>query len=117
MIQLRSEPSRSGRLRRTALIYGEDGGRHLVVASRGGAKKHPSWYLNLVAHPEVHLQVGAEKFPARARTATAEEKPRLWQIMTSIWPEYDRYQARTARDIPVVILEGLSGNQHPEPMS
>jgi deazaflavin-dependent oxidoreductase (nitroreductase family) len=96
---------KSGKLRRTGLIYGEDGGRYLVVASRGGAKKHPSWYLNLVEHPEVQVQVGADTFPARARTASSEEKARLWQLMTSIWPEYDRYQAKTTRDIPVVILE------------
>jgi deazaflavin-dependent oxidoreductase (nitroreductase family) len=99
---------RSGKLRRTALIYGQHGDRYLVVGSKRGAKKHPSWYLNLVHHPEVEVQVGADKFPARARTATTEEKPRLWKLMTSIWPEYDRYQARTARDIPVVILERRS---------
>jgi deazaflavin-dependent oxidoreductase (nitroreductase family) len=98
----------SGKLRRTALIYGEDGDRYLVVASKGGAETHPSWYLNLVEHPEVQVQVGGAKFPAHARTATAEEKPRLWRLMTSIWPEYDRYQAKTDRDIPVVILERLA---------
>lgn len=105
---------RSGKLRRTALIYGEDGDRYLVVASKGGAKKHPSWYVNLVEHPEVQLQVGGERFPAQARTASPEEKPRLWRLMTSIWPEYDRYQARTDREIPVVILERLSADQHRE---
>lgn len=96
---------KSGRLRRTALIYGKDRDRYLVVGSKGGAKEHPSWYLNLVANPEVHVQVGADKFPARARTATGKEKPPLWRLMTSIWPEYERYQTRTTRDIPVVILE------------
>jgi deazaflavin-dependent oxidoreductase (nitroreductase family) len=99
---------KSGKLRRTALIYGEDGDRYLVVASKGGARKHPSWYLNLLEHPEVELQVGAEKFPARARTATDEEKQRLWQLMTSIWPDYDQYQAKTERHIPIVIFERLS---------
>jgi deazaflavin-dependent oxidoreductase (nitroreductase family) len=99
---------RSGKLRRTALIYGTDGDRYLVVGSKGGAKKHPSWYLNLVANPDVNLQVGADTFPARARTASAQEKPRVWRIMTAIWPEYDRYQVRTDRDIPVVILERLA---------
>jgi deazaflavin-dependent oxidoreductase (nitroreductase family) len=99
---------RSGKLRRTALIYGRDGDRFLVVASQGGARKHPSWYLNLVDDPEVHVQVGVERFSARARAATAKEKPGLWRIMTSIWPEYDRYQARTTRVIPLVILERRS---------
>jgi deazaflavin-dependent oxidoreductase (nitroreductase family) len=98
---------KSGALRRTALIYGRDGDRYLVVASRGGAKEHPAWSLNLAASPEVQLQVGAEKFAARAHAATPAEKPRLWRIMTAIWPEYDRYQARTSRDIPVVVLERI----------
>jgi deazaflavin-dependent oxidoreductase (nitroreductase family) len=99
---------KSGRLRRTALIYGRDDGRYLVVASQGGAEKHPSWYLNLTENPEVEVQVGVDKFTARAITATRKEKPRLWRSMTSIWPEYDRYQARTKREIPVVVLERRS---------
>jgi len=100
---------KSGTLHRTALIYGRDGDRYLVVASRGGSPLHPSWYLNLVDHPEVDLQVGPAKFSARARTADADEKPRLWSIMASIWPDYDSYQSKTNRDIPVVILEPTDG--------
>jgi deazaflavin-dependent oxidoreductase (nitroreductase family) len=96
---------RTGKRRRTALIYGRDGDRYLVVASVGGAARHPAWYLNLREHPEVELQVGAERFPARARTADEAEKPRLWSMMTSIWPAYEGYQRKTRRDIPVVILE------------
>ena len=96
---------KTGKLRRTALIYGHDGDLYTVVASKGGAKKHPEWYLNLTENPEVEVQVGAEKFSARARTATPEEKPALWRLMTSVWPEYDSYQARTKREIPVVVLE------------
>jgi deazaflavin-dependent oxidoreductase (nitroreductase family) len=99
---------RTGRLRRTALIYGRDGDRYLVVASKGGAKFNPKWYLNLTANPEVELQVGADKFPATARTATDDEKPELWKTMTAIWPDYDEYQARCPRSIPVVILEPAS---------
>jgi deazaflavin-dependent oxidoreductase (nitroreductase family) len=98
---------KSGKLRRTALIYGQDGDRYLLVASNGGARNHPFWYLNLTAQPEVQVQVGADKFTARARTAGAEEKPRLWRLMAAIWPDYDRYQKRTSRDIPVVILERI----------
>jgi deazaflavin-dependent oxidoreductase (nitroreductase family) len=101
---------KSGKLRRTALIYGRDGERYVVVASKGGAKEHPEWYLNLVVNPEVEVQAGADKFRARARTATAEEKPALWRLMTSIWPDYDRYQERTEREIPVVVLEPLAGD-------
>jgi deazaflavin-dependent oxidoreductase (nitroreductase family) len=96
---------RSGRLRRTALIYGRDGDRYVVVASNGGARNHPHWYLNLTAQPEVQVQVQAERFAARARTADAQERPRLWRMMAEIWPDYERYQKRTGREIPVVILE------------
>jgi deazaflavin-dependent oxidoreductase (nitroreductase family) len=95
----------SGQPRTTPLIYGRDGDRYLVVASRGGAPKHPDWYENLVAQPEVHVQVMADRFKARARTATAAEKPPLWKTMAAIFPPYDEYQTRTTREIPVVILE------------
>jgi deazaflavin-dependent oxidoreductase (nitroreductase family) len=96
---------KSGELRRTALIYGEHAGTYLLVASQGGADAHPAWYLNLQADPEVQVQVGADKFTARARTATEEEKPELWATMTKIWPAYDEYQTKTQRPIPVVVLE------------
>lgn len=96
---------RSGEPRTTPLIYGRDGDRYLVVASRGGAPSHPAWYENLVAQPEVQVQVMADRFNARARTAAAAEKPALWKTMTSIWPAYDEYQQRTDRAIPVVVLE------------
>ena len=98
---------RTGEPYTTPLIYGTDGDRYLVVASRGGTHQHPQWYRNLLAHPEVAVQVKAERFRARARTARPEEKPALWQRMASIWPAYDEYQARTRRDIPVVILERI----------
>ncbi|QGN47775.1 nitroreductase family deazaflavin-dependent oxidoreductase [Micromonospora sp. WMMC415] len=96
---------RSGARRRTALIYGRDGDRYLLVASNGGAAHHPYWYLNLRDDPEVQVQVGAERFAARARTATAEERPRLWELMTAVFPTYARYQKETDREIPVVVVE------------
>jgi deazaflavin-dependent oxidoreductase (nitroreductase family) len=96
---------KSGKLHRSALIYGRDGDSYLIVASKGGAPNHPAWFLNLRDNPEVELQVGAEKFTARARIATPEEKPRLWETMAAIWPDYKKYQTKTSRDIPVVILE------------
>jgi deazaflavin-dependent oxidoreductase (nitroreductase family) len=99
---------RTGKLRRTALIYGLDRGRYLVVASNGGSKGHPNWYENLAADPRVSVQVGGERFEAIARTATPRQKPRLWREMVGIWPEYERYQTRTDRDIPVVILERMT---------
>ena len=95
----------SGEARTTPLIYGKDGDRYLVVASRGGAPKNPQWYRNLVADPEIEVQVMADKFKARARPATSEEKPRLWQLMAEIWPAYNDYQGRTQRSIPVVVIE------------
>jgi deazaflavin-dependent oxidoreductase (nitroreductase family) len=102
---LTTKGRKSGELRRTALIYGEHEGTYLLVASQGGADKHPAWYLNLEANPEVQVQVGADKFTARARTASAAEKPDLWTEMAKIWPAYDEYQTKTERPIPVVVLE------------
>jgi deazaflavin-dependent oxidoreductase (nitroreductase family) len=99
---------RSGVWRRTALYYGRDGERYLLVASNGGAARHPAWYLNLSAHPEVEVQVGAERFAARARPATAEEKPALWRTMATMFPQYDRYQAKAQREIPLVVLERIT---------
>jgi deazaflavin-dependent oxidoreductase (nitroreductase family) len=95
---------RTGEPRTSALIFARDGADYLVVASTGGAPKHPAWHLNLAAHPAVDIQVRAEHLPVTARTATAAEKPRLWTIVTGVWPNYDLYQSRTERDIPVVIL-------------
>ncbi|CAA9568361.1 MAG: AclJ, partial [uncultured Thermomicrobiales bacterium] len=76
-----------------------------VVASKGGADTHPLWYLNLLEQTEVQLQVLSDRFIARARPATPEEKPRLWRMMADIYPPYEEYQAKTEREIPIVILE------------
>jgi deazaflavin-dependent oxidoreductase (nitroreductase family) len=97
--------SQSGKPRTLPLIYGRDGERYLIVASRGGAPDHPGWYNNLVANPKVQLQVAADKFTARASTAKGAERARLWQTMKKIWPAYDEYQTKTSREIPVVVLE------------
>ncbi len=96
---------KSGKLRRTALIYGVDGANYVVVASRGGHRNHPGWYLNLDAEPEVRIQVGPEHFDCLARTASGEERSRLWEMMSEIFPQYRDYQVKTEREIPVVILE------------
>lgn len=95
----------SGEPRTTPLIFGRDGDRYIVVASRGGAPKHPQWYDNLVTQPEVQVQVRGERFRARAHAATSKEKPELWKLMTAVYPPYDEYQTRTTRVIPVVIIE------------
>jgi deazaflavin-dependent oxidoreductase (nitroreductase family) len=96
---------RSGKLRRTALIYERDGDAYVIVASNGGSKHHPAWYLNLVANPQVRVQVESETFTANARTAGPDERPRLWAKMNAIWPDYEKYQKRCKRQIPVVLLE------------
>ncbi len=98
---------RSGEPRTTPLIYGRDGDRFLVVGSVGGTDRHAQWYRNLLAAPEVEVQVLAERFKARARAADDTEKPGLWKTMTAVWPGYDDYQARTQRKIPVIIIERL----------
>ena len=96
---------RSGEQRRTALIYGRDGADYVVVASNGGSTTHPSWYLNLTAEPKVTVQVGDEVFEATARTVTDEsQRARLWPELAKIWPDYDKYQAKTDRQIPLVVL-------------
>ncbi len=75
------------------------------MASKGGADEPPAWYLNLEAKPTVGVQVRDDRFTARARTATADEKPEMWTKMTAAWPQYDEYQGKTDREIPVVVLE------------
>lgn len=96
---------KSGKPHLRPLIFGEDDGRYVVVASQGGAPTHPDWYLNLSANPDVHVQIKADRFAARARTAEGEERERLWRLMNEIWPPYDEYQEKTERRIPVVVLE------------
>jgi deazaflavin-dependent oxidoreductase (nitroreductase family) len=99
---------KTGLMRRTALIYGRDGDNYVVVGSNGGKKNHPSWYLNLLDNPAVQVQVGTEQFEARARPATAEDRPRLWQLMAGIFPTYNSFKKKTSREIPVVVIESVS---------
>jgi len=96
---------RSGEPRIAPLIYGRSGDDYLLVASDGGADEPPSWFVNLQHQPEVDVQVLGDRFRARARTATAEERPAMWREMTSHWPAYDSYQEKTSREIAVVVLE------------
>jgi len=95
---------RTGEPRTSPLIFARDGDDYLVVASMGGLPKHPQWYLNLQARSEAEIEVKAERIPVVARTASDEEKPRLWKIVSDQWPNYDLYQSRTERIIPVVVL-------------
>ena len=95
---------RSGKHRTTPLIFAPDADDYLVVASMGGAPDHPQWYRNLLANPRAEIQVKAEIMPAIAWTASEDEKPRLCSIARNAWPNYDVYQSRTERVIPVVVL-------------
>jgi deazaflavin-dependent oxidoreductase (nitroreductase family) len=102
---LTTKGRRSGEPRELPLIYGTHGDDYLVVASHGGSDVPPAWYLNLDADPEVEVQVKGDRFNARARTATDDERRELWPTMTAEWPPYDDYQKKTDRQIPIVILE------------
>ena len=95
---------RSSQPRTSALIFGRDGDDYVVVASKGGFPTHPEWYLNLLEEPAAHIQVRTEQVDVVAHTASDEDKPRLWRVMADIWPNYDAYQSRTDRQIPVVVL-------------
>ena len=89
------------------LFYGETGDSYIIVASKGGAPEHPGWYRNLLAHPEVEVQVGTKHFKARARTASGTERAQLWQQALEFWPPYADYQKKTEREIPVVVLDPI----------
>jgi len=90
------------------LIYVKDGDRYVIVASKGGAPDDPGWYKNLAKTPEVEVQVMADVFRARARTASGDERARLWRAASAMWPDYDEYAKRTSREIPVVVLERIA---------
>jgi deazaflavin-dependent oxidoreductase (nitroreductase family) len=95
----------TGSERTTPLIHRVDDGRWVVVASKGGFPDHPDWYKNILADPDVEIQVLGEVIPVRAGTAEGDERTRLWGLMTEVWPAYDDYQRKTAREIPVVVFE------------
>jgi proline iminopeptidase len=109
ILLLTTKGRKSGEPRTIPLIYEGDGDRYVIVASKGGAPEHPGWYRNLQKDPNVELQVRDEVFPARARTAEGEERERLWQLVNEQWPDYDSYQTKTEREIPVVVLERTAG--------
>ena len=102
---LKTTGRRSGEAKILPLIYGEDGGKFVIVASKGGAPKHPAWFLNLEANPEVEFQVGAKKYRGIAKPAQGAERQRLFKMMEGVYPPYTAYQAATSRVIPVVVLE------------
>lgn len=100
---------KTGAIRKTPLMRVADGKNYILVASKGGAPEHPGWYRNLVANPRVEVQVGTRKFTAMARTASGEERARLWTDAVKIWPPYADYQVKSgSREIPVVVLDPIT---------
>lgn len=98
--------AKSGVERVTPLVYVEDGESLVIIASKGGDRRHPAWFHNLKAHPDVRVELRGEVRNVMARVAAGEERERLWKKATKLWPEYDNYQARAPhREIPVVVLE------------
>lgn len=105
MLILHSTGARTGQERITPLVYQADGERIAVFASKGGAPEHPAWYHNLLAKPDVAVELGTETVPMRARVAEGDERERLWTRQKQLMPGFAEYEARTSRQIPVVILE------------
>ena len=105
ILLLNTTGHQSGKDRTMALIHRADGDRFVVVASKGGAPQHPAWFQNLEADPDVTVQVRDEVIPVHASVAQGEERARLWSLMTEVWPDYDTYQTKTDREIPVVVLQ------------
>ncbi len=100
---------KSGKQRTTPLLYVEEAGRYVVIASVGGAPRHPAWYLNLRDNPAAEIQIGSRTVAVTAGTAPTEERERLWPLATQMYPQYDDYQAKTTREIPVVVLTPTAG--------
>jgi len=105
MLLLDHVGAKTGTHRTSPLAYGRDGQNLILVASKGGYPKHPAWYHNLMANPDTTVQVGPRRLDVHARVATAEEHPRLWQLMVGVYGGYAAYQRRADREIPVVVLE------------
>lgn len=110
VLLLTAHGARSGEAITTPLVYGRDGDHYVIVASKGGAPKHPLWFGNIKANPEVDVEVasanGTERFRARAQVVESRaERDRLFAMMCRIWPAFKEYETRTDRLIPVVVLE------------
>ena len=104
MLLLTTTGRRSGQRRTMPLIYQRDGEDFVLIASNGGRPRHPAWWFNLQANPQATIEVGRERLEVTARAATRDEKPRLWSLMTAVYPGYDGYQQKTTRVIDVVVL-------------
>jgi len=107
MLLLTTTGARSGLARTSPVVYTKDGDRFVIIASKAGAPTNPDWYHNLLAHPEVTLEVGTETFSARASVADGDERLRLYDAQAEAMPRFAEYQQGTTREIPVVVLERL----------
>ena len=105
LLLLTTTGAKSGEARTTPLVYSSDGEKVVIIASMGGAPKHPAWYLNLAANPRVTVELGTEKFEATASTAEGAERDRLYAQQAAMMPAFNEYQQKTTRRIPVVVLE------------
>jgi F420H(2)-dependent quinone reductase len=110
VLLLTTKGRKTSKLRTVPLLYLADGDNLVLVASNGGATKHPTWWLNLQSNPEAQIQVKGVKQRVRAEEGSAEEKQRLWPLLTAMYPGYKRYQEITNRDIPVVILRTINNS-------
>jgi deazaflavin-dependent oxidoreductase (nitroreductase family) len=105
MIIVTHTGAKSGKTYTSPLVYSKDGDRFVVIASKGGAPTNPSWYHNVVAHPEVTVEIGTERFKARATEAKGAERDRLFAVQAKLMPQFNEYQKKTNRKIPVLVLE------------
>jgi deazaflavin-dependent oxidoreductase (nitroreductase family) len=108
MLLLHSRGAKSGEVRIHPMVFMADGDRYVVFASKGGGPTNPAWYHNLVAHPEATIEVGTEEIAVVARVATGQERTRIWSAQKAAFPAFADYEARTTREIPVVVLERTS---------
>jgi deazaflavin-dependent oxidoreductase (nitroreductase family) len=105
MILVNHTGAKSGKPYTSPLVYTRDGDNYVIIASKGGAPEDPQWFRNLVAHPEVTVEVGTETIPVRARVAEGDERTRLFRAQAERMPNFAEYAEKTTREIPVVVLE------------
>jgi deazaflavin-dependent oxidoreductase (nitroreductase family) len=110
LVILTSKGAKSGAVHESPIVYSRDGDKYVIVASKGGAPTNPSWYHNLKAHPEVTVEIGGEKFKARAREAGEDEYERLYQNHAAQMPAFNEYRQKTTRHIPLMVLERIDSN-------
>lgn len=107
LVILTTKGAKSGAKHESPIVYSRDGDKYVIVASKSGAPTNPSWYHNLLAHPEVNVELGGEKFRVRAREASDDEYERLYQNHAKNMPAFNEYRTKTTRHIPVMVLERL----------